>query len=274
MVQKLLQSSTNSHERDRTDASEENLATTVTSSSSSTTTTATANPPFESCHVSGELSPEDYISVFSAELTRSQPKSSWSRKLKLINQSSLSLKLKASKAYLKSLFTTKSGCSDDSNASMKAENCSTGYLKADKENPFAQSRKERWLMTDTNTTTLMRSIERKKLLEEECIHRKSFSGAINCYLTPGSSPAISSCSSSSSSFSSVNSNRFYGSQMLNRSSSVNSEMESSIQGAIAYCKKSQVSARKSVSDVDFCSLSASKIVAACENQERPGLCRG
>lgn len=259
MLQKLLQSSTNSHGKD-TDAgmSEENLA--------AASATAARSGPSESCNVSRELSTGENMYEFS------QSKKSWYRKLKSIKQSSIGLKLKASKAYLSSLFANKSGCPEELDAASKAgKDRSSGHPKAEKKSSFYQ------LIPDTSSvTTLMRSIERDKLLDEECFYRKSFSGAINCHLTPRSSPAISSSSSSStsSSFSSTNSNRFSGPRTLNRSSSASSETESPIQGAIAHCKRSQVTARKSVSEAEFCSLSASRIVTARDNQEKPGHCRG
>ncbi|KAH7672675.1 hypothetical protein IHE45_09G071700 [Dioscorea alata] len=86
--------------------------------------------------------------------------------------------------------------------------------------------------------------------QDVCIHRRSFSSAIKWHNPTkfSSSTSSLSLSSSSSSFSSASSSSV-ATPMLKRSSSVNSEVEISIQGAIAYCKKSQqfVSARK-----DFC----------------------
>ncbi|KAJ0983946.1 hypothetical protein J5N97_002302 [Dioscorea zingiberensis] len=93
------------------------------------------------------------------------------------------------------------------------------------------------------------AVPHDKITNEVCSHRRSFSSAIKWHT---SSKSSSTSSTSSSSCSSSN-----ATPMLKRSSSVNSEVEISIQGAIAYCKKSQqlVSARKSVSEVgfkDFC----------------------
>ncbi|CAL9039028.1 unnamed protein product [Musa banksii] len=182
-----------------------------------------------------------------------QKQSPWSKKLKSIKQSSLGLKLKASRSYLKSVFI-RSRCSDES--------CAQG----------------KYVLEDTNAASL-RSTEREKLLEEDLIHRKSFSGASSWSSTtkPSSSSTTSSCSSSlSSSFSSSSSLGVYQPQMLKRSSSVNSEMESSIQGAIAYCKESQqlVGGRKSASDAGLYPLPASRIAAACQARENPRFCRG
>ncbi|XP_010907441.1 probable membrane-associated kinase regulator 4 [Elaeis guineensis] len=278
MVQKLLQNSNipTTHGK-KSESFDGSVITTITNTNTATTT------PFESCnvspatscYVSGELHAEDYYFECSTELVRSHPKKSWSKKLKFMRQSSLSLKLKASKAFLKSLFT-KSGCSDEKHAVPKVKECSNGHLKSGKKNPFEQIQRVRMVVTHNNATTV-RSIDEDKMKEEHCSHRRSFSGAIKWHSSTKSSSASSSCSSSaSSSFSSMNSNGLFGPPMLKRSSSVNSDMENSIQGAIAYCKKSQqlVSARKSVSDVGFCSLTATRIAADCEKQEKPGLCRG
>ncbi|KAJ4970410.1 hypothetical protein NE237_003509 [Protea cynaroides] len=240
----------------------------------STPTITTFNTPFESCNVSPsescwvsqELNPE----VHFLECPTEQPKKSWSKKLKLIRQSSLGLKLKASRAYLKSLFS-KSGCSYETSAeatrngdeatNSKAKECLNSCMKVTRKNPFGQ----------------IQRVVKDSTLESGGGHRRSFSGAIKCHSatkSSSSSSSFSSGSSSSSSFSS-NPNGFYELQLLKRSSSVNSEFESSIQGAIAHCKKSQQlsSSRKTVSEVGFCSFSVSRI-AVCKDQARPRLCRG
>ena len=122
--------------------------------------------------------------------------------------------------------------------------------------------------------SFMRRIGGEKMVEDECGHRRSLSGAIKRRsLNKSFSPASSTYSSSnSSSFS----NGLYGPLMLKRSSNVNSENEYSIQGAIAYCTKSQqqVCGRKSVSDVEFYLLTESKLDVECGKQERPGIYRG
>ncbi|XP_072960102.1 probable membrane-associated kinase regulator 4 [Typha angustifolia] len=207
----------------------------------------------KSCSASGEMNPgEDLYYECSAGLSHSNPKKP-SLSMKLIKQSPLSLKLKASRNYLKSLFS-KSSCSHES-----CKEYANGYMKAGKRSPFGQNQHETYLMEDTNNaSTLKSSIDREKLMEEDLGHRKSFSGIIKWSLTTKS---ISS---------SANSNGGQQTQVLKRSNSDNSDMESSIQGAIAYCKKSQQldSARKSASDVGFYSLSVPMIAAACETQER------
>ncbi|KAG6526282.1 probable membrane-associated kinase regulator 4 [Zingiber officinale] len=64
-----------------------------------------------------------------------------------------------------------------------------------------------------------------------------------------------------------------GKSTLKRSSSVSSDAENSIQGAIAHCKKSQLevdsaAARKSAGNVGFYLLSASKIAPDCEQSKK------
>uniref|UniRef100_A0ACD5XK96 Uncharacterized protein n=1 Tax=Avena sativa TaxID=4498 RepID=A0ACD5XK96_AVESA len=99
--------------------------------------------------------------------------------------------------------------------------------------------------TTTTTTTLRSSIELEKLMdeaEEEEEHasssvrqRKSFSGVIRWRpLTTTTGRSRNSCGSAPAA-------------LLKRSSSCRSESEGLIQGAIAYCKRSQF-ARKSVGD--------------------------
>ncbi|XP_074576293.1 putative membrane-associated kinase regulator 4 [Curcuma longa] len=92
--------------------------------------------------------------------------------------------------------------------------------------------------------------------EQKHEHRRSFSSS-SIWQSPSKSWSSSSRNwSESSSFSSVNS------AVLKRSSSANSDAETSIKGAIAHCKKSQQkdnSSRKSSSDVGFCLLNVAKI---------------
>jgi hypothetical protein len=107
--------------------------------------------------------------------------------------------------------------------------------------------------------TLKSTINRDKSLEEGTIHRKSFSGVIRKRLTGKSSQVsgLSMCSSSD----------------LNRWL----EEESSIQGAIAYCKKTQenlVPSRRSVSDLSFSSFAGPRLSVGSENQEREDISRG
>ncbi|KAK9283512.1 hypothetical protein L1049_011758 [Liquidambar formosana] len=144
-------------------------------------------------------------------------------------------------------------------------------MKVAKKNPFGQIQKGRHQMSITD----MCSFDKEKINEDSGNQpRRSFSMSIKRNSTTKSSSSSSSSGSSSSSCSS-NSNGFQELQFLKRSSSSTSEIESSIQGAIAHCKQSQqlFRSRKTVSEVSFCSFAASRI-AICEDQERPGLCRG
>ncbi|PKA63270.1 putative membrane-associated kinase regulator 4 [Apostasia shenzhenica] len=170
---------------------------------------SSSSTPFTSCHVSQELNPEHIF--FDCP---TQSKKPWAKKLWFMK------KLRASKAYFKSLFS-KSTCSQDSCAVLKAKDCSNGRKKKNPEMAAAG-----WS------------------------HRRSFSDAIKRRNPPPHSS--SSSSSSSSSFSSSN-----GLQVLKRSSSANSDVESSIQVAIAYCKKTQQCdwGTRNLNDVRFVSLS-------------------
>ncbi|KAF9591819.1 hypothetical protein IFM89_008469 [Coptis chinensis] len=286
MVQKLLLN-TNTSYGNKEGEFEDNYIT------PSTTSTPTFHTPLESCNispsgssrVSKELTPDECFFECTNEMSRfidENPKKSWAKKFKLIKQSSLGHKLKASRAYLKSLFS-KSGCSDEScteaagngaeGTVSKAKECLNKYIKVAKKNPFGHIHRERYL---ESAKSAIRGTDREKMIEDGDRHRRSFSGAIiNRHSATKSSSSSSSSNSSSSSFSSSNSNGFYELHLLKRSSSANSEFESSVQGAIAHCKQSQqlFHSKKSKSEVGFCSLSASRI-AACSDQERAGLCRG
>ncbi|XP_047333437.1 probable membrane-associated kinase regulator 4 [Impatiens glandulifera] len=241
--------------------------------STTTNTTPVANntpfhscniSPAESCQISRELNPEEYSLdyYYSNEKNCSNggdddnPKKSWTKKLKSIKQSSLGSKLKASGAYIKSLFS-KSGCSDESCTSApritgeRSMSMNKSYLK----NPFAHGQHHR-----SKTSTKKES--------REGYHRRSFSVAFKQLSTTKSFSSTTSSSSSSS-----NSNEFQELSYLRKSRSGRSDIENSIQGAIAYCKTSQQknNLRKGMSEVGLCSLSAASIVS--EHQERERLCR-
>ncbi|XP_059646978.1 probable membrane-associated kinase regulator 4 [Cornus florida] len=291
MVQKLLQNSTTT--TTTFDNTKETLGDDqfysiafITTSTTSSTNTST---PLESCNispsesrrVSSEINPDEYFFEWSTELTDfigDRPKKfiSWSKKLKMIKQSSLRQKLKASRAYLKSLFN-KSACSDESSAK-EACNFEAGYVskgkeylnkykKVAKKNPFGQIGKG----TYPTLANVLNSIEKEAVEDGVNSHRRSFSGAIKRHSATKSSSSSSSGASSSSSSFSFNSNGFNESQFLKRSSSANSEIDCSIEGAIAHCKQSQqlFSSRKLVGEMELCSLSASRI-AASGDKERPG----
>ncbi|XP_059458124.1 probable membrane-associated kinase regulator 4 [Corylus avellana] len=276
MVEKLLQNSNPPACDTRKDIFEEfystPLATTATTTPiSSTTPFESCNvSPSESCRVSRELNADDYFSECSTEVLSGfigdqNPKKSWTKKLK---HSSLGLKLKASRAYLKSLFS-KSGCSHDS--------CTAATNGADEKkiNPFRQIQKDKC----STSSSIIRSTDKEKNADENGVghHRRSFSVVIKRHSTKKSSSSSSNSlsSASSSSSSSNNSNGFHELQFLKRCSSSSSDIEISIQGAIAHCKQSQqrFHSRKTVSEVGFYSLSTSRI-SVREDQERPDLCRG
>ncbi|KAK6929276.1 hypothetical protein RJ641_005481 [Dillenia turbinata] len=283
MVEKLLNSS--SANESKIDDFEEFYGTPM--ATTTTPTPATGTPfescnisPSESCRVSRELNPNEYFLECGTDINSfigDNPKRSWTRKLKLIKQSSLSSKLKASRAYLKSLFR-KSSCSDESGTAAtrnvedisvsKAKESLNKYTKVAKKNPFEQIKQER----DQMSKPRMRSFDKDLIADggSNC-HRKSFSGIIKRHSTTKSS----SSSSFSSSSTSNSSNGFSEYHFLKRSSSSSSDIESAIQSAIAHCKRSQqiFCSRKTASEVGFCSLPAS-MIAVCEDQERPGLCRG
>lgn len=218
------------------------------------TTPATNNTPFESCtvspaescQVSKELNPEDYSHEYSDSME--EEKKSWSKKLRLIKQSSFGTKIKASRAYLRSFFG-KTSCSDESRVA--DEGSILRYSRV--QPPFGQIKTERPKKQSNGSVSGSR-------------HRRSFSVSMR------RQPVKSSNNKSSSS-----SLGFRPLQFLKRStsSSSSSEIENSIQGAILHCKQSLQQKQKqfSVSEVGFCSLSASRI-AATDDQERAQLFRG
>jgi len=290
MVQKLLQNpSTTTLNSKKESAFEENYVIPFTTSSTAPSTNINTPlescniSPSESCRVSSELNPDEYFFEWPTEANcflGDHQKKSWTKKLK---QSSLGLKLKASRAYLKSLFK-KSGCTDEScaKAACNAEDetvsngqdCLNKYMKVPKKSPFGNIDNERCRISNT----LKRSFEKEMAEDGFRCQRRSFSGAIQWHSAAksssfsSSSTSSSGLSSSSSSFS-FSSNGFCDLQLLKRSGSSNSEFESSITEAIAHCKRSHhelFSSRKSSSEVEVCSLSAS-VIAARGDQETPRL---
>ncbi|OAY43467.1 probable membrane-associated kinase regulator 4 [Manihot esculenta] len=285
MVQKLLQNpTTNTFE-----PFEENCSIPFVNLSCSPTTTPLEScniSPSESCRVSSELNPDEYFFEFSSELNSfigNHPiKKSWTEKLK---QSLLGQKLKASSAYVKSLFN-KSGCTAEScakpahnaepEAASKGNDCLSKCMNvAMKKNSFSEFDSGRRKIS----SSLVRSIEREMARDGFHSQRRSFSGAIQRHSTNKqlSSSSGSSSSSSSSSFSFSSSNGFCDLQLLKRSSSANSEIESSIEGAIAYCKKSHEQlflSRNTATDhqAGVCSLSAASGTVTSGDQERVKIC--
>ncbi|KAL7613034.1 probable membrane-associated kinase regulator 4 [Lactuca sativa] len=187
--------------------------------------------PTESCQVSRELNPEDYF--LDDHSTAENPKKSWTRKLTLTKQSSIGLKLKASRDYLRSFFGK----------------------------PSAEESRNK----------VPRTSGKKKEKGDGHRHRRSFSYAIKRFSTTNTSSGTSSFSSSSDSNSSNLEFRVHQQRSIN----TGSDIENQIQSAIAHCKRSsqqQLHSRKTVSDMGFCSLAASRIV--CDDKERQVLCRG
>ncbi|KAF5729557.1 hypothetical protein HS088_TW21G01724 [Tripterygium wilfordii] len=284
MVEKFLQNPSPAYATRKEDFKEiysTPLVTTAATPSSTSTPFESCNiSPFESCQVSRELKPEEYFSQYTTDVSvfiNENAKKSWIKKLKLVKQSSLGSKLKASQAYLKSLFG-KSSCSDESCAAAtkvadeisasKAKESLKKYVKATKKNPFGHIQRERYQLYSTR--------DKGKIIENSVgRHRRSFSMAIRRHSTNKSSSSSSSSSSgSSSSSSSNNTNQMHIRPYLKRSTSMNSEIENSIQGAIAHCKQSQQSfhPKQISSEITVHTLSASRI-AVCEDHERPDLCR-
>jgi hypothetical protein len=227
------------------------------------------------CYASGELNAEHYIhecisaDIAVAEEVAASEKKPWSKKLKFIRHLNLGLKLKASKTYIKTIFATKRADPDDKNGTSRENELSNAQFKTWK-NPFGHIKSSRYIASPISNSTTLGS----KLKENECGHRRSFSRAIIQYSLSNKTPSTSSssCSSSnSSSFSIPSSNDSGVGPVLRRSSSASSEMDNPIQGAIAYCKKSQelASVRKSASDAGFrfVSSSASKIAAESQDAE-------
>lgn len=229
--------------------------------------------PANSCYVSGELNVEHYFhectstSIAGAEAEAAYEKKPWSKKLKFIRHLNLGLKLKASKAYLKTIFATKAGNPDGKSGAPTANEFSNAQFKTWRKNPFGQIRSNRYIASPVSDSTTLGG----KLKEDECGHRRSFSSVIIRYSSSNKTSSASSSCSSSNSSSIPSSNDSGVEPVLRRSSSASSEMDNPIQGAIAYCKKSQqlASVRKSASDAGFrfMSSSASKIAAESDDAE-------
>ncbi|CDP06668.1 unnamed protein product [Coffea canephora] len=270
MVQTLLQTPTNSA-----------YDFTAPSTNTSTPLDSCNISPSESCRVSCELNPSEYFFGWSTELSSfigagdSHPKKSWSKKLKMIRQSSLTQKLKASRAYLKSLFR-KSACSDESSAkaacNLESEQVPGKYVKVGKKAPFGHFGRARPTLSNS-----VKNVDKEGIEENISQHRRSFSGAIKRHSPSkclSSSSSSSSGSSSSSSSFSINSNVLYESHLLKRSSSAASDIEISIESAIAHCKNSQqiFNSRNTEDEAGFYSLPISRISPA-ENQGKAGVCK-
>ncbi|MCD9639928.1 hypothetical protein HAX54_024921 [Datura stramonium] len=121
--------------------------------------------------------------------------------------------------------------------------CSNKYIKVCKRTPFGHIGK--CTHSPITLASVIRDTESNEGIHhhEDNVnsHRRSFSAAIKKHSPTkclSSSSSNGSSSSSSSSFS-LNSNGFYELNLLKRSSSATTEIEGSIEAAIAHCKKSQ-----------------------------------
>ncbi|XP_040378586.1 uncharacterized protein LOC102722097 [Oryza brachyantha] len=186
-------------------------------------------------------------------------------------------KLQASRAFFRSLFA-RTSCSDEQchGVGVRATRSRTatspvgikngGAAGAAKPAPFGQIRSSYGSCSGRAAapTTLRSSIEQEKLMDEEehaasVRQRKSFSGVIKWRPAPPPPPSEPTAASSRPRPPPSSTSRRSSAcdPPLKRCSSARSESEGLIQGAIAYCKRSQqqlVLARKSVSDAALCSL--------------------
>ncbi|XP_041026745.1 probable membrane-associated kinase regulator 4 [Juglans microcarpa x Juglans regia] len=278
MARKTLRSPSTETEPKTEEALEENYKIhSITTDSSTAGSTNSSTPldsrnisPSQSCR-SSELNADEFFLEWSIEnnvFIGDHPNKSSGKQLKQI---ALGKKLKASSSYLKSLFS-KFGCSDasscakaactpEANIASKSKDCLNKFRKAPNKTPFGKTDRKKYQMS----TTLMKNIDRE-MLENGTVssHRWSFSRVIQ---RRSDSNSCSSSTSASSSFS-FGSSGFNDLQLLKRiSCCTDSELESSVEGAIAHCKQSQqllISSSKIVSDV------ASRN-AVCVDQERRGL---
>ncbi|KAG6600082.1 putative membrane-associated kinase regulator 4, partial [Cucurbita argyrosperma subsp. sororia] len=270
MVEKLLQKSSSDYDY-RIDIFEEFYSTPFSTAVNSPTATSTPLEscnisPSESCQISRELNPDEYLLEYSSDtsyLNGESSKKSWTKKLK---HSSLCLKLKASRAYIKSLFT-KSGCSEESTAAAtkiadeglasKANECSKKGAKLEKRKPLGQ------------IPISIANLNKEKGNMDH--NRRSFSLAIKRQpnIKPSSSATLHPTSSSC-----PNDSKGYFQKVCG---GMNSEFENSVQGAIAHCKQSQsqqpLHSKKTVSEVGIYLLS-SPTLAVSDDQEIPVTLQG
>ncbi|XP_010067221.2 probable membrane-associated kinase regulator 4 [Eucalyptus grandis] len=192
--------------------------------------------PSESFRISGELNLDGYLGDLSAVGTsdfvkQSAKTKSWTRRIKTIKQS-LS-KLKASPAYVHALFG-KSSCSDESctetarNHALKLRESRDQSDNSVKKNKFGRV-----------FGMVGRFNEEKAFANGGGSWRRRTFTISRKQLEISMSSSSSSSSNSSLSLCSNDSNRFGEFQLPTRSSKGYMEVESPIQGAIAYCKQSQ-----------------------------------
>ncbi|KGN54211.1 hypothetical protein Csa_018049 [Cucumis sativus] len=293
MVQKLLHSPNSQNPSRKAESFSENFEIPFISIKAPPPESCNVSPS-ESCRPSCELNPDEFLLGFRGEIIKdfvnptTATTKSWSKKVKQLKQSS--------QAYFKSLFG-KSVCSSNNRSSVfneETENIfenrrnSGKFIKVSKKTPFGRIDYNKWQIPN-------QTLEKEKAEEfyggilNINNHRRSFSGAIQRTSSSSSSSTnnnnktSSSCSTSSSGSSSLSSsfsfssNGFCDLQSFKRSISSNSEIENSIEGAIAHCKQSQkmiVNSRKneSESQLQTCSLSVSKVLP-CGDQKTSQLCR-
>ncbi|KAL9674121.1 hypothetical protein QQ045_030391 [Rhodiola kirilowii] len=246
MVEKILQSTSSvCSYACRTDASEELFSTAINTPTSNCTPFESCNiSPSESFRMSKEIIQEAYKLEYAnaSDFVMEDAKKFAAKRTKY---SLLGLKLKASKAFLKCLFS-KSSCSRDSAAAAfrstqegsfkKAKEISSNaYKKTAKKTPFGQIQKEN--KRQTSVEVIGRCGEKDRGYGGH--HRRSLSGVIKHHQTTKSISSSSTSSASSSSSSSSDSIGFQELPFFNKSSSASSDIEMSIKGAIAHCKQSQ-----------------------------------
>lgn len=261
MVEKILQStSVGSYDYGK-DASEDFFSTPLVTAINTPTS---ANTPFESCNISPsesfrkELDQEqflfDYVNAINA---MENAKRSIAKKTKC---SLLGLKLKASKAFLKNLFS-KSACSHVSSAEAyvntqdgsvnKAKDTSANaYKKVAKKTTFGQTQKDNRRRKPAEVIGSIGDNDRGYAGR----HRRSISGTIKHRLATKSTSSSSTSSASSSSSSSGDCTGFQELPFFNKNNSASLDIEMSIKGAIAHCKLSQQS---SLSKTALCEVSCS-----------------
>ncbi|XP_004142216.2 probable membrane-associated kinase regulator 4 [Cucumis sativus] len=245
MVQKLLHSPNSQNPSRKAESFSENFEIPFISIKAPPPESCNVSPS-ESCRPSCELNPDEFLLGFRGEIIKdfvnptTATTKSWSKKVKQLKQSS--------QAYFKSLFG-KSVCSSNNRSSVfneETENIfenrrnSGKFIKVSKKTPFGRIDYNKWQIPN-------QTLEKEKAEE-------FYGGILN-----------------------INNHRRSFSGSFKRSISSNSEIENSIEGAIAHCKQSQkmiVNSRKneSESQLQTCSLSVSKVLP-CGDQKTSQLCR-
>ncbi|KAH9326377.1 hypothetical protein KI387_006555 [Taxus chinensis] len=286
--------------------------------------------PYDSCEASQELNPDLYEglnekqSVPIKEPPAAQSKGMKQNRLPMLKkakklldstqskQTALALKLKASRAYIKSLFSKPTESKDhpqhldrstteldqrdlidnstDQNMVSEGINRYVKVIKPGSAN-YANNidrQREDYKVAEAVARSI-HNIENSSMLEDHVGRRKSFSGSLTS-MKAAAEPYKANAFYSS--------NRVTPSQsgvFLKRSSSSNIDMESAIQGAIAHCKQSAHSAAKSNLEPShnahgrvscefqrpssnaeglYARPRSGSRIAVCEQPEKPGLCRG